>query len=352
MTILKPFTAGFFLILMLIHPPPAWPSHEAVNGLSLALLVARYVRESRVYEADINGDSTREVAVLVPGESTVLFFRTKKGYHPMEDRGVAISRDIIALDRLVRKGETGASIHLAAHRLESSLLSMKSRSPGEKRLRREMIAKIRQCASLSLRTGSPYIDFERRCSALLDSLPARLREAKVPEEEGKDFQEHLTSACSRGEVQLAFPAIYGMDVSRDKVRQGDRRTPEGEFLLCGKNAASEYHRFIEIGYPNVEDAERGLREKLIGKKEYDRIRAATEEGKAPPYDTALGGEVGIHGLPVSWNDATFHHDVTAAGNWSFGCIVVLNRDIDALWDKVQVGDRIYIYRKTGKSGDS
>jgi murein L,D-transpeptidase YafK len=133
--------------------------------------------------------------------------------------------------------------------------------------------------------------------------------------------------------------------SDDKIRRGDKRTPEGEFRLCGRNARSEYHRFIEIGYPNGEDAERGFREGLISKEEHNRILAALAAGNAPPYDTALGGEVGIHGLPVSCSDATLHQDTTAAGNWSFGCIVVLNRDIESLWDKITIGDRIFIFRE-------
>jgi murein L,D-transpeptidase YafK len=64
------------------------------------------------------------------------------------------------------------------------------------------------------------------------------------------------------EEVLRVPVVLGKNPA-DKQREGDLATPEGEFYICYKNPASQYHRFLGLSYPNVEDAERGLKEKLI-----------------------------------------------------------------------------------------
>jgi hypothetical protein len=380
----------FLGVLLFYHPGPARSSQNEGYGLSLSMVIVHYVKESMVYEADINGDGIREAAVVLPDGAIRLFTHKKKVYLPLQDKTGMASRDVIDSAAKVRKAEMAAGLHFTAHRLESALLSLKCSDQDVKKLRQEMISEIRHFVPSCLQCGNPYLQFRKHCTTLIDSLPSRLHESGMLEVEGNAFLNGSKSAChdacmtlnplpfapsidkyvksgekiviarkpsracktdgwvillSGGGVEMTVPAIFGIDAAHDKIRQGDKRTPEGEFRFCGKNAKSEYHRFIEIGYPNEEDARRGLREKMISKNEHDRIISALAGGQAPPYDTALGGEVGLHGLPVSCSDATLHHEVTVAGNWSFGCIVVLNRDIEALWEKIQVGDTIFVFRE-------
>jgi len=73
------------------------------------------------------------------------------------------------------------------------------------------------------------------------------------------------------EEVLRIPVVIGKNPA-DKLRKGDLATPEGEFYICYKNPASQYHRFLGLSYPNVEDAERGLRDKLITPTECQQIR--------------------------------------------------------------------------------
>mgnify|MGYP003337458295 FL=1 len=96
------------------------------------------------------------------------------------------------------------------------------------------------------------------------------------------------------EEVLRIPAVTGKNAA-DKHREGDLATPEGEFYVCYKNPASKYHRFLGLSYPNMEDADRGLRERLITTEEHTKIREAITTHACPPWKTALGGEVGIHG---------------------------------------------------------
>lgn len=83
----------------------------------------------------------------------------------------------------------------------------------------------------------------------------------------------------------------------DKNLEGDMRTPEGTFYVCIRKNGRQtpYHRSIGLSYPNIEDAERGLRDGLISQREYDRIAYAIRNKQRPPWNTALGGAIMIHG---------------------------------------------------------
>lgn len=130
------------------------------------------------------------------------------------------------------------------------------------------------------------------------------------------------------EEVLRIPVVIGKQ-SPDKQREGDFATPEGEFFICYKNPESKYHRFLGLSYPNVEDAERGVRDKLITQGEYEQIRDAIAQKKCPPWKTALGGEVGLHG-PCP--------NVT----WTQGCIAMSVEQIERLYDLLDLGDEVTI----------
>ena len=130
------------------------------------------------------------------------------------------------------------------------------------------------------------------------------------------------------EEVLRIPVVVGKN-SADKHREGDLATPEGEFFICFKNPESQYHLFLGLSYPNVEDAERGLRDKLITQAEYDQIRDAIAQKQCPPWKTALGGEIGLHG-PCP--------NVT----WTHGCIAMSVEQIERLYDLLEIGDEVTI----------
>ena len=130
------------------------------------------------------------------------------------------------------------------------------------------------------------------------------------------------------EEVLRIPVVIGKNPS-DKEHEGDLATPEGEFYVCYKNPESQYHRFLGLSYPNVEDAERGLREKLIDPTESQAIRDAIAAKQCPPWKTALGGEVGLHG-PCP--------NVT----WTHGCVAMDVEQIERLYDLLDIGDEVTI----------
>ncbi len=137
---------------------------------------------------------------------------------------------------------------------------------------------------------------------------------------------------SDDELIKIYPISLGLDPIGDKEVQGDRRTPEGEFYVCNKNPASKYYLSLGISYPNIEDAERGLLEGLITKQEYNAIVRAIKAGRKPPWNTALGGAICIHGGGIPWD-------------WTHGCIAMRNSDIEELFRIIPVGTPVIITRQ-------
>lgn len=118
-----------------------------------------------------------------------------------------------------------------------------------------------------------------------------------------------------------------------KEKAGDKKTPEGSYYVCVKNAASKFHKALGLSYPNSDDAARGLKAGLITETEKEAIDAAIAAGGRPDWNTALGGEIMIHGQKGNMGSQL---------DWTTGCIAVNNEDIDDLWNYTAVGTRVTI----------
>jgi murein L,D-transpeptidase YafK len=121
----------------------------------------------------------------------------------------------------------------------------------------------------------------------------------------------------------------GFSPVADKVREGDGATPEGDFYIFVKNSKSAYYLSLGVSYPNPEDAERGLRDGLITRPQYDAIIQAHRNKTAPPQYTKLGGLIYIHGNG-------------ARSDWTWGCVALENADMKELYDSVSVGTPVTI----------
>ncbi len=128
---------------------------------------------------------------------------------------------------------------------------------------------------------------------------------------------------------LSLPVALGSEPVGPKQRQGDGKTPEGNYYTCVRNGKSKYYKAIGINYPNRVDADRGLLDGLVSMEQHSQIIDALQNGKRPPWDTALGGEIMIHGGGTD-------HD------WTAGCIALSDSDMDLLWELVPVGTKITI----------
>lgn len=108
-----------------------------------------------------------------------------------------------------------------------------------------------------------------------------------------------------------------------KVRQGDRRTPEGLYATSDKPWSS-FKNAIAVHYPNAADAAAGLRAGLITQAQHDAIVAAVKAGKKPSQETRLGGEILVHGGG-------------SAADWTWGCVALDDDDLLTLRGALPAG---------------
>lgn len=134
---------------------------------------------------------------------------------------------------------------------------------------------------------------------------------------------------SAGVIVRSYKIGLGLSPVEDKVRQGDRRTPEGEFYVFTRNDKSAFYLSLGLSYPNFEDAGRGLRDNLISRRQHDAIVRAIKRKATPPQNTALGGDIYIHGNGAS-------------SDWTWGCVALENEDMKELFDAVSVGTPVVI----------
>ncbi|WEX78253.1 L,D-transpeptidase family protein [Sinorhizobium numidicum] len=105
-----------------------------------------------------------------------------------------------------------------------------------------------------------------------------------------------------------YPVALGGDPAGHKEREGDRKTPEGRYVLDWRNDESSFYKSIHVSYPGPQD-----------------IEVAAAKGIDP------GGMIMIHGQPNYFGWLAF---LTQMFDWTDGCIAVTNAEMDEIWDMV------------------
>ncbi|TAG29421.1 MAG: hypothetical protein EAZ40_02595 [Rhodobacterales bacterium] len=117
-----------------------------------------------------------------------------------------------------------------------------------------------------------------------------------------------------GRVVRSYQIALGFAPTGDKDRQGDGRTPEGEFTIDRRNDRSAFHLSLGLDYPRPED----------------RARAAAG-GYSP------GGDIFIHGQPNALSER-----FKLRGDWTAGCIAVTNAEMREIWAVTPIGTKVEI----------
>lgn len=141
----------------------------------------------------------------------------------------------------------------------------------------------------------------------------------------------------KGKLVNTFPIALSQDPMGPKTREGDNRTPEGEYRITQKAKGpfdGEYGDYlgkawIRISYPNAYDARLALAEGRITESQCTAIISATNARKMPPAKTSLGGGVGIHGWASDWPDGPQH--------LTWGCLSLREADLMALYELMPQG---------------
>lgn len=120
----------------------------------------------------------------------------------------------------------------------------------------------------------------------------------------------------RGVLLKSYSVSLGSHPIGAKWREGDGKTPEGEYIIDYRKADSAFHRALHISYPEPKD-----------------VAVARAHGVGP------GEMVMIHGTK---------NGVTPAGlrllphDWTDGCVAVTDREIDEIWQLVPDGTKIIL----------
>lgn len=126
-----------------------------------------------------------------------------------------------------------------------------------------------------------------------------------------------------------YKIALGFEPTGDKEREGDGRTPEGEFYIAVKNPKSKYFLSLGLNYPTPKHAAVGLSGDLISQIEYDEILKAHREMRLPNQKTRLGGEIYIHGGGTLWD-------------WTEGCAALENEDVSEIFTVAEIGTKVFI----------
>jgi len=138
---------------------------------------------------------------------------------------------------------------------------------------------------------------------------------KVPLAQANDFPVADRVVVDKGNRKLhllregapfrTFDIALGFAPEGDKEEEGDQKTPEGEYMLDGRNPDSDFFLSIHVSYPNAADR-----------------ATARKKGVNP------GGQIMIHGQPNIPNYSTAYY---AREDWTNGCIAVSNSDMIDIW---------------------
>jgi murein L,D-transpeptidase YafK len=163
----------------------------------------------------------------------------------------------------------------------------------------------------------------RLAASLLLLLPTFFAEAAEPLSDTFRVDRVVIAKATRemallanGEVFKTYRVALGGSPVGPKEREGDRKTPEGTYVIDFRKPDSAFHRALHISYPGPEDLQR-----------------AGERGVSP------GGDIMIHGLGegVEWAGADHRYF-----DWTMGCIAVTNEEIDEIWRIVPDGTPVEI----------
>ena len=119
-----------------------------------------------------------------------------------------------------------------------------------------------------------------------------------------------------GQGLRIYHVAIGRNLEGPKTREGDHKTPEGNYVLDSKNTRSGFHLSMHVSYPN----------------ELDRDRAAK-------LHAAPGGNVMVHGIKNGFGWLGRVHRVV---DWTDGCIALTNPEMEQFARLVPEGTPIQI----------
>lgn len=137
-----------------------------------------------------------------------------------------------------------------------------------------------------------------------------------------DKSAYTLQVFHKDSLLVTYPCVLGFEPVADKMKEGDGATPEGKFGIRSMYPHHSWSYFIWFDYPNEESWSRFKKRKADGTIE---------------SDATIGGEVGIHGVPVGSDEL-----ISNKTNWTLGCISLTTEHITDLYKSISSATKIEI----------
>lgn len=121
-----------------------------------------------------------------------------------------------------------------------------------------------------------------------------------------------------------YPIVFGSKDLSDKMREGDRRTPEGDFKIIIKKIHPKWGPELLLDYPNESSIQKFTERKSKG---------------LISRDAKIGNGIAIHATrpEEEWTVDNFY-------NWTDGCVSVKYTEMKDLFSYIPVGTRVTIQK--------
>lgn len=119
-----------------------------------------------------------------------------------------------------------------------------------------------------------------------------------------------------------YPVVFGSKDTADKMREGDKRTPNGKFKIILKKINPKWGLELLLDYPNEESV-----------RKFNERKA---KGLIPAY-AKIGNGIAIHGTrpQEEWTVDNYY-------NWTDGCISLKYSEMKDLYSYIPQGTEVTI----------
>ncbi len=119
-----------------------------------------------------------------------------------------------------------------------------------------------------------------------------------------------------------YPCVFGSNDLRDKLMEGDKRTPEGKFKVLLKKSNAKWAFELLLDYPNTQDIAKFNERKARGEL---------------PRNAKIGGGIAIHATRPQEEWTVDYYQ-----NWTDGCISLKYSEAKDLFSYIPVGTPVTI----------
>lgn len=119
-----------------------------------------------------------------------------------------------------------------------------------------------------------------------------------------------------------YPVVFGSKDQGDKLKEGDKRTPNGKFKIILKKIHPKWSYELLLDYPTPENVEQFKKRKQQG---------------IIPANAKIGSGIAIHATrpQEEWTVDTYY-------NWTDGCVSVKYTEMEDLYSYIPVGTSVTI----------